>query len=166
MGFGKAFGLSLIIYIALNFVFGMLIALLGTGIDLYFAALASAPMTFVASLFNPILYLPGEAWITNGIMPLVLGTSDLITTLMVLLAAIIPPLLAAIIAGRTGEGKGSAFGAWFLTAIICSVILLVLGMVDGSLTLDLTSILALILPAVINGIFYGAFAAVSASEGF
>ena len=54
MGFGKAFALSLIIYIALNFVFGMLAALLGTGIDVYFNNLTSAFLITSIGAFLPV----------------------------------------------------------------------------------------------------------------
>jgi hypothetical protein len=184
MGFGKAFALALIIYIALNFVFGMLVYLLGAGIDQYFNLLTSDPMYFIYSLFAPIIVLPGLIWST-GIVGLISdvmsGGTNMLTLLMALLAGLVPGLLAAIIAGRTAESKGAAFGAWLLTAIISAVVALVfvgflktdsaqLQLIWLGLSLlygdDILIYIALILSGLVNGIFYGAFAAVSASEGF
>ncbi len=188
MGFGKAFALSLIIYIALNFVFGMLVYLLGAGIDQYFNLLTSDPMFFIFSLFAPVLFLPGDIWVgttSTGIVGLISdlmgGGTGMLDLLMAVLAGIIPALLAAIIAGRTAESKGAAFGAWLLTAIISAVVTLVF---LGFLSADSTNLaplwfsytiiygseiivyIVIILAGLVSGIFYGAFAAVSASEGF
>ncbi len=167
MGFGKAFGLGLIIYVALNFVFALITALVGGTIDAYFATITTNPLTFIGSLFSPILILPGEAWLTSGILAVLAAPpATMLVVLLTMIGYIVPPLLAAVIAGRTGEGKTNAFVAWFLIAIICAVIVLVLGIVAATLTADMTTILTLVLSGVINGFFYGAFAALSASEGF
>jgi len=167
MGFGKAFGLGLLIYVALNFVFALIGALLANQIDVYFGLITTDPMTFISSLFAPILILPGIAWLTTGILAILAATPDaMLLALMVMIGLIVPPILAAIIAGRTGESKGAAFGAWFLIAIICAVVPLVLGIIAGSLSVDVIIIITFILSGVINGIFYGAIAALSASEGF
>ena len=68
MGFGKAFGLGFLIYVALNFVFALIVALLAGTIDLYFSGIITYPMVFISSLFIPILVLPGDAWLTLGII--------------------------------------------------------------------------------------------------
>ncbi len=167
MGFGKAFGLGLLIYVALNFVFALIVALLLNQIDTYFGLITTDPMAFISGLFAPILILPGTAWLTLGILAILAATPDaMIVALIVMIGLIVPPILAAIIAGRTGEGKGAAFGAWFLIAIICAVVPLILGIIGGSLSVEVVTILVYILSGVINGLFYGAIAALSASEGF
>ncbi len=167
MGFGKAFGLGFLIYVALNFVFALIGALLLNQIDVYFGLITTNPMGFISSLFAPILVLPGDAWLTLGILAVLAAAPDaILLALIVMIGLIIPPILAAIIAGRTGGGKGAAFGAWFLIAIISAVVPLILGIIVGTLLVDVTIILTYILSGVINGLLYGAIAALSASEGF
>ncbi len=167
MGFGKAFGLGFLIYVALNFVFALVGALLANVIDLYFSGITTDPMGFISSLFAPILVLPREAWLDSGILAVLGAAPDaMLLALIVMIGLIVPPILAAIIAGRTGGGKGAAFGAWFLIAIISAAVPLVLGIIAGSLSVDITTIITYVLSGVINGLFYGAIAALSASEGF
>ncbi len=167
MGFGKAFGLGFLIYVALNFVFALIGALLLNQIDVYFGLITTNPMGFISSLFAPILVLPGDAWLTLGILAVLAAAPDaILLALIVMIGLIIPPILAAIIAGRTGGGKGAAFGAWFLIAIISAVVPLILGIIVGTLLVDVTIILTYILSGVINGLLYGAIAALSASEDF
>lgn len=167
MGFGKAFGLGFLIYVALNFVFALIVALLAGTIDLYFSGITTYPLVFISSLFAPILILPGDAWLTLGILAVLSApAAGMLLALIIMIGLIVPPILAAIIAGRTGGGKGAAFGAWFLIAIICATVPLVLGIIAGTLLVDVTTILTFILSGVINGLFYGAIAALSASEGF
>lgn len=167
MGFGKAFGLGLVIYVALNFVFALIIALVAGLIDAYFTAIAADILAFIGSLFSPILILPGQAWLTSGILAVLAApATTMLVVLLTMIGFIVPPLLAAIIAGRTGEGKTNAFGAWFLVAIISAVVPMVLGIIAAAITVDLPTILTFILSGVINGFFYGAFAALTASEGF
>jgi len=166
MGFGKAFGLGLIIYVALNFVFALIVALVAGTIDIYFGSISADPLAFISSLFAPILILPGVAWLGGILGVLAAPAAIMLVVLLAMIGAIVPPLLAAVIAGRTGEGKINAFAAWFLIAIVCVVIVLVLGLIATTLTADVTTILTLVLSGVINGFFYGAFAALTASEGF
>ena len=167
MGFGKAFGLGFLIYVALNFVFALIGALLLDQIAAYFTGITTDPMGFISSLFIPILVLPGDAWLTLGIIAVLTApAAGMLLALIVMIGLIVPPILAAIIAGRTGGGKGAAFGAWFLIAIISAAVPLVLGIIAGTLLIDVIIILTYILSGVINGLFYGAIAALSASEGF
>jgi len=167
MGFGKAFGLGFLIYVALNFVFALIVALLLDQIAAYFTGITTYPLVFISSLFAPILILPGDAWLTLGILAVLAApAAGMLQALIIMIGLIVPPILAAIIAGRTGGGKGAAFGAWFLIAIICATVPLVLGIIVGTLLIDVTIILTFILSGVINGLLYGAIAALSASEGF
>jgi hypothetical protein len=183
MGFGKAFILGLVIYIALNFVFQLIGALLLGTLATYFGFLTTDPLYFIYGLFAPIVVVPGVSFIYY--LALVMeGGALMLAYLVAMLGLILPALLAAIIAGRLGGGKGASFGAWFLIAIICTVVTLVF-VIIGSAGIDasilafatrwqtpsgplagITLWLGIVMAGIVSAFFYGAFALLTSSEGF
>ncbi|MHA2288302.1 MAG: hypothetical protein ACXABG_05905 [Promethearchaeota archaeon] len=69
---------------------------------------------------------------------------------------IVSPFIAALVAGRTGDGKGGSFGGWMITALIGAAALSVLAFLQ--IPVPLPFIIGFILSGVVNGIFYGCFA--------
>jgi hypothetical protein len=72
------------------------------------------------------------------------------------IGSIVAPFVAALVAGRTGDGKGGSFGGWMITAMISSAALSVYAFL--AFADPITLIIGLILSGVVNGIFYGCFA--------
>ena len=68
----------------------------------------------------------------------------------------VSPFIAALVAGRTGDGKGGSFGGWMITALIGAVALSILAFLQ--LATPLPVIIGYVLSGVVNGIFYGCFA--------
>lgn len=69
---------------------------------------------------------------------------------------IVSPFVAALVAGRTGDGKGGSFGGWMIAALIGSAALSVYAFIQYPDPLML--IVGFILSGAVNGIFYGCFA--------
>ncbi|MHA2288743.1 MAG: hypothetical protein ACXABG_08140 [Promethearchaeota archaeon] len=126
-------------------------------------------LLIVSTLFSPIVNTPDTALLGFGTLHL---APDLLMALLSLLAIIIPPLIAAIVAGRLGDSSKVSFLAWFLTAVISSVVFLLLAFFAPGVSLTLGTlwpslvllygvfgtILYFIVPAIVNGFFYGCIA--------
>ena len=136
-------------------------------------------MYIIALIFAPIYALPGDAWISNGIVGLI-NTADLMTDLIVFLGAVIPPLVTIIVAAFIADNPKATFGAWLTTALIsCAIYAILIGIGQGisaviwvslwndSLVLygALGTILAIFIAGIINGFFYGAIGFIIAKEG-
>lgn len=83
-----------------------------------------------------------------------LGTFD--AFLIQSIGFIVSPFVAALVAGRTGDGKGGSFGGWMISALIGSAALSVYAFIAYADPLVL--IIGFVLSGVVNGIFYGCFA--------
>ena len=79
---------------------------------------------------------------------------------------IVSPFVAALVAGRTGDGKGGSFGGWMLAALIGAGALGVLAFVvpvtllyySITVIIPTMTLITFLISGVINGIFYGCFA--------
>ncbi|KKL22756.1 hypothetical protein LCGC14_2432230 [marine sediment metagenome] len=110
MGFAKAFFLSLVAFISINFLFVILSSLINNTLDTVFSVLESAPLMILYYLFGSITVVPSESI-------LIMVDFD-VDTLISPLGYLLAPLIAAILSGRLGENKGQAIGGWLLTAVI------------------------------------------------
>jgi len=162
MGFGKAFGVGLAVFVGLNFAFSIIVSALSNQINTFFNGLGNMS-NLAGILFGSISFPPYYTW--GGIFELIVNPQIIsmmgnlfLPVLILLVGYIITPILAAVLAGKMAGGKGAAFGSWFLVAIISAVMILVLLVIGRSATFSLTSIVSAILPGFINGIFYGCFA--------
>lgn len=183
MGFAKGFGIGLAVFVALNFVFSLIVAAIGNSIGLFFSSLAQWENIF-SILFYPIASTP-----LINIFGIIGGAAPLsIAGLLQPIFYFISPAVAAILAGRFAGGKRFAFLAWFLISILCAALLLIpLFLNPTSITLPLSSfistymsmfgvtlgspeyigfiILMTLSPGAINAAFYAPFGmAVSEAE--
>lgn len=163
MGFGKAFGFSLLAFIGLNFLFLIIAHTISGNLNLMFGDISAQPLILFALFLGPIYYFPGSA-IMNTYSAFLFGVP--LDVIILSIGTIVSPLIAAIIAGRVGENKAGSFLGWFLTSILCAVILGIFAFIDtavlsyygipiGDPTMTLVTCL---FSGVVNGIFYGAFA--------
>ncbi len=180
MGFGKGFFIGLVLFIGLNVGLYIVYLLLSGG------AISSVLTSFTdmsslgSMLFGAIIYNPLFALL--AIIGSILGSFDLAGFIFGI-ALFVSPLVAALITGKLNEGKGAAFGAWFLVSIISAVVVWVLFFIGGSasslslllslqgvtisgLTGDFASLILLIIVGAINGIFYGCFAVLMSGESY
>ncbi|TFF85810.1 MAG: hypothetical protein EU518_00450 [Promethearchaeota archaeon] len=167
MGFLKGFGIGLIIFVALNFVFSMIIAAIAGIIGNYFIALADWTTIF-SVLFGSITITPhliifggpfGAISYTGLVTAIANNEMALILSLIFSLAS---PIIAAILAGRFAGGKRFAFLAWFLIAIICAALLLIPNLVilagtGATMETYLLQTHFILFPGIINGVFYAPF---------
>ena len=178
MGFGKAFGIGLVVFIALNFVFMILAQVLGGDIGTFFSGLSNMS-TLAIALFGSATIIPSFVWLglvgtllDSGLGSLYItliglgfGLSSDIAVYILLAGFIVAPLVAAILTGKMAGSKGAAFGAWVLIAILCSLLVMVLGIVGGA-SIDINSIIVYVFSGLIVGIFYSGFAVLVSSEEF
>ena len=118
-----------------------------------FSAISSDPLIIILVLFEPISYMPGNV-ITSIYMQI--SSSSFDAFLIQSIGFIVSPFVAALIAGRTGDGKGGSFGGWMIAALIGSAALSVYAFIQFADPLML--IIGFILSGAVNGIFYGCFA--------
>ena len=163
MGFGKAFGFSLLTFVSLNFLFIIIAFTISGDLNLLFANISSDYLLIIVILFLPVVNFPSS--VMMGIYASAsLGLFD--ATLIQFIGFIVSPFLGALIAGRTGEKKGGSFGGWMLTSIISAVALGVLVFLSpstltslvGPVVDPLLSLISFLLGGVVMGIFYGCFA--------
>ena len=175
MGFGKAFGFSLLTYIGLNFLFIIIVWTLNGHLNDLFTAISSNPLIILLIFFGSTIQLPGTVFFS---MYGQIATGLIDYNLIESIGYIVTPLIAALVAGRVGEKKAGSFGGFFLTSIIGSIILGILAFISapiivssgylivdptflglfGIIITDPTSIfIILLLAGVTSGVFYGAF---------
>jgi len=174
MGFAKGFGIGLVAFVALNFVFSIIVAAVGGTIGTYFTTLTQWENIF-SVLFGPITITPwtnifGTSIGTETVGGLISaigagGISGILTYIFYLVS----PAVAAILTGRFAGGKRFAFLAWFLIAILSAAFLLIpnfLALPSGAPALYYGVIILIILvPGAINGVFWAPFGmAVSEAE--
>ena len=164
MGFGKAFALSLVAFIGLNFGLLIIIQAIGGIIADFFTSLADMSV-LGSALFGPIATYPGAVATDINDMLLV-GPFDLADFLGYIFF-IVAPLLAAILAGRLGESRTHCFGAWFLVAMVSMGGYLTLVLITGVPESQLVyTIISIIISGVLNGFFYGCFSLLVAKSEF
>ncbi len=117
MGFGKSFGLGLLVYLLLNFGLSIVVAAISAPSSI--GAIFGGIEPILAAIFAPIL--SGAAAFTS------LGTTGItVNVLFAALLLILPGLLAALVAGKSSDSGGAAFGGWLVAMIVASVLLIVL----------------------------------------
>ena len=138
MGFGKAFGIGLVVFIVMNLVWIIIQQLVGgTGLTVFsnftdpgaiittlFGAASIAP--FLALIDMLFYVLMGEMLGAMGI-PAVAMLSALLMSLYYM----VPAIITAIICGRMAQ-KGGAFGAMLLIMILSGILLIVATMMLGA----------------------------------
>ena len=195
MGFGKAFGIGLVVFIVLNLVWVIIMQLLAGAITI--VDNLTNPGSLITTLFGGASIAPFLA-IMDVFFYVVLGqvvgsipgmtALDMLPALMMGLYYLVPAIITAIICGRMAK-KGGAFGAMLLIMIISGILLIVAGimlsatlyagflgtffimmmgsMPGGAEMAAMIGMLFVMISMIVNGIFYGGIAAVSAkSEGY
>jgi hypothetical protein len=162
LGFGKAFGFSLLAYIGLSFLFIIIVETLNGTLNTLFDAISLNPFIILLIFFGPIANMPGSVFLA---LYGEIATGMINYTLIQTIGYIVTPLVAALIAGRVGENKGGSFGGFFLTSIIGAVALGILAFISST-TLELlygpisdatAALIMLLITGAVNGVFYGAF---------
>jgi len=171
MAFGKAFLLSLVAFVGLNFIFSIISLALGLGIgvllDIFNPGSPNyAPLMLLFYLFGSIVSTPTLIFNYIIFQPF-LGTFVL-EIFLFWLGYLIAPIIAAILAGRFGESKSQCFGAWALTAAISTVTVIIAALLSNITQTALLNLYFLasfeqllifaIISCVINILFYGFFA--------
>lgn len=163
MGFGKAFGFSLLTFVSLNFLFVIITYTISGGLNSLFADISGDYLLILIILFQPVANFPSIVLSTIYSSTISIGfTAGLIQ----LIGFFVSPFLGALIAGRTGEKKGGSFGGWLLTSMISAIALGILIYLSPT---TLTSFLGIVVDPVdtlvffllgglVMGIFYGCFA--------
>ncbi|MFX1497814.1 MAG: hypothetical protein ACFFBH_09825 [Promethearchaeota archaeon] len=154
MGFGKAFGFSLLAYIGLNFLFVIITNTITGDLNNLFSSIGANPLILFIILLGPVTQTPTTVY-SSIASEIGLGSLDA-GTIVEYIGYIAAPLVAAIIAGKVGDNKAGSFLGWLITTIVMAIILIIL-MIVGLPIVGMTTFEILIL-AVINGIFYGTFA--------
>jgi len=111
MNFLKTFLISLAIYLGLNAVFMLISMFLSPSFP------SGDILYIIASIFLPIGVVPSKAWLDSGIIAF-LSSTDYLTTTLVFLGAVVPPLASSIVAARLGDSLNISLRAWLLTAIL------------------------------------------------
>ncbi|MFX0033175.1 MAG: hypothetical protein ACFE8V_07685 [Promethearchaeota archaeon] len=153
MGFGKAFGFSLLAYIGLNFLFVIITNTITGELNTIFSNIAANPFILFIILLGPVIETPTAVYLSiitdMGLGPLTIGS------IVEYIGYIAAPLVAAIIAGKVGDNKTGSFLGWFIATIVMAIIIIIL--IIFGILVGITTFEVLIL-AAINGIFYSAFA--------
>ena len=105
-------------------------------------------------LVPPPPHMPGNL-IASIYGQIAIGSYDHL--LILTIGAIVSSFVAALVAGRTGDGKGGSFGGWMITALIGAAGLIVYGFLQTPPT-PMPLLILFGLGGVVNGIFYGCFA--------
>jgi len=154
MGFGKAFGFSLLAYAGLNFLFVIIAATIDGSLNLLFDSITTNPLLILELLFMPIIIFPGEVFM-NLAGEFFMVPID-IAYVISLIGYFVAPFIAAVIAGRTGESKGKSFGGWFLTAVVSGTVMVVYLFLMYPIVIQ--DIIVMVISMATNGVFYGCFA--------
>ncbi|MBY8985877.1 MAG: hypothetical protein KGD65_12460 [Candidatus Lokiarchaeota archaeon] len=171
MGFGKTFSLSLVAFIALNFIFSILYLALGPGFDELLnrfnpSSPQYAPLMIIYYLFGAIASVPSI--LLNWVIILPIFPPNILDFLIIGLGFLIAPLIAAILAGKFAESKLQGFAGWVLTAVISTIALVICIILSPTFEATMTStygwsgfeliLISLAISCVVNIIFYGFFA--------
>ncbi len=165
MGFGKAFLLSIVAFVGLNFVFTIIYYAI-EGFDVLFFNIQTYPLMILYYLFGSIISTPFKILDWTIAQPF-LGSFDL-TVLILGLGYLTALIIAAILAGRFGESKIQCFGGWLLTAAISTVSVIIAAFLSNFTQSTLLTmygwttfnelLIFVIISCIINVVFYGFFA--------
>ncbi|KKM70986.1 hypothetical protein LCGC14_1435170 [marine sediment metagenome] len=165
MGFGKAFLLSLVAFVGLNFIFSILYFVIFAGFDTLMTEIQNAPLMIIYYLFGSITSVPSTNMEMAIVQPLIYSN---MTPLIKGLGYLLAPIIAGILAGKFAESKLQGLLGWLLTAVVSTVAIIV--GVFFSPTIELTLTLAygwvgfnviliyLLISCIVNIIGYGFFA--------
>lgn len=167
MGFGKAFGFSLLAFIGVNFLFVIITETISGNLNALFANIASDPLILLILFFGPIINYPFAVF--SSFYNIAVTAPFDIYLLIQAIGFFVAPFLAAIIAGRTGETKGGSFGGWALTAMLSAVGIGILVFINPSTLLNLgitvtpptaiqIFVVDILIAGAVNMVFYGCFA--------
>ncbi len=155
MGFGKSFGLGLLLYLLLNLAMNLVAVAVAT------PALIGAMFTLegiLGAMISPVA-VGYTAWVSIANILIL----DPIITLFAILVLILPGLIASLVAGKSSDSAGAAFGGWFLAPIIVAVLWIVLGLfIPAFAIVGISGYVLLLLQAVSVSFLWGGIAAVSA----
>jgi hypothetical protein len=158
MGFGKAFGFSLLAYIGLNFLFIIIAYTIEGTLNALFSAISANPLMILSILFGPVIYFPGEVFtlLVNQFQ------SGIVTSLLIqFIGFIVSPFVGALVAGRMGENKGGSFGGWLLTSVLSGIAMAILAYIEPSIFIPpatTTTMILVLISGIAIGVFYGCFA--------
>jgi len=139
MGFGKAFGIGLVIFIALNFVWVLIMDLLAGGLTIFnnftdigailgifFGGVAFSPtLAIMELLLTPAIISSIPSEMLPYVLPILgIDSVEMMSFLLRALYYIVPAMVTAIIIGRLAT-KVKAFFAMFLIMIISGVLLMI-----------------------------------------
>ncbi|NHJ23559.1 MAG: hypothetical protein EAX89_03220 [Candidatus Lokiarchaeota archaeon] len=172
MNFFKSFLITILVYLGLNTVFVLTAVYTTTGFP------TSDVLLIVALIFAPSSFFPAEVWATNGIVQLI-NTTNFVTDFMVFIGAIVPPLVAIILASFLAESPKESVAAWGFTVIISCIIYAILyaigqtysTILNISWVADMISygafgtILVVLIGGVANFFFYGCIAFLISRKG-
>ncbi|MDX1797567.1 MAG: hypothetical protein R3255_02855 [Candidatus Lokiarchaeia archaeon] len=171
MGFGKAFLISLIAFVGINFIF-TIIYYAFIGFAQLINDIQSDPIMILYYLFGSIISTPStilnwtiaEPFLSQNMDMLILGLGHLVA-----------PLIAAILAGRFGESKSQSFGGWLLAAVISTASVIIAAWLNPATANKLNTIyvwplndvlVLAIISCLVNIVFYGFFALLLSKEEY
>ena len=165
MGFLKGFGIGLIVFVALNFVFSLIVAAVNGVLGFYFLSLAQWENFFYILLgpigFTPHLILFGGTFMEVTYISVISAfANNFIALALQGIFYLVSPLIAAILTGRFAGGKKNAFLAWFLISLLSAALLLIPNLITysaipgSSILTYLLVVYYVLIPGIINGVFY------------
>lgn len=175
MGLGKSFGISIITFLILNFILNFLLLFSsGYSVEFYFSNIKNVPWQFLASLFisTTLLSTPLTGVFNVLLMHLGFFNSTLFENIMFILAAIIPSLIASIVAGKMADSRIQAFQGWMLTMLLSACFIIAFYNINSTqVALNILNVMSLgsnmVLEAmwimifcVINGLFWSGIAVI------
>lgn len=175
----KSFIVSFVVFIALNFIMNLLIHVAKgtTNLGLYFSTISNIPLLFMGSFFTitSIGIVPPGFGIFDGINVGIswFGTNTFLG-IIIILASLLPALLASIIGGKMADTSIQAFIGFMLAMFLSSFVIVVFYLISSAQISTLLKFFNTSLPSVIivytllfgifNGIFWSPFAALMGRE--
>ena len=159
---GLAFVFSLIVFLALNFLFIIIGYSIAGVLDLVLNPIETHPTFSVYLIVYASQYLPWEQ-IINSLDALTLGFK------IFYIGGLISFAIASIVAGLIGGSIGKSFGGWLLTVICSSILFIIIISIDDfnlnyiSFTATLIDgIITIIIASAVNLLLFGAIAIIIA----
>ena len=169
MGFGKAFGFSILAFIGLNFAFFLLAYGIEGLLMPYFASIAAYPSQILGLLLGPIVWGQFPLIMTSEFVSWFSGGPIAAGDIILFIGFIVAPVIAAFLAGRFGENKIQTFFAWFTTVMICAAVVAIWGsiemaMMGAPLFMILTQIFGAISVGLVYALAYGSISLLTMRE--
>ena len=170
----KPFLISLIAFLAINFIFELMALIIAQGGDA-FEYIGAEPIRILLMLFGPIGATPTNT-VTKMHFAIVnfdtyLEAKYAIAFIIRYIGWIVSPVIAVILAGRFGDSKIITFGSWFLVAMIAMIFVLISFITTDTevisyleLTTTTLNEAYIVMFGVINGIFYGGIAVLTSKS--